>query len=236
VAVDVSISVVDFTDVVAGVVVVIRIVVELLVDGANVVVGDNDVVDFVFSVVRWVVFNWVVVPILGAVLASDVRVGELVSVESVEDSVDVCSIVFVFMSVDECWMVVPMLEVSVEDSVDVCSIVFVVMSVGFVVASPVVIVVSAVDGSVVGMVVVESECCVVARAEVVFCWVVVSVVVVTLSGAVVEPARDVLVVLEKRTKMVVVGRKTRTKQKKLRPAKMTLFRRIFTFQLDSHHL
>ena len=61
-------------------------------------------------------------------------------------------------------------------------------------------------------------------------------VVVTLSGAVVEPARDVLVVLEKRTKMVVVGRNTRTKQKKLRPAKMTLFRRIFTFQLDSHHL
>ena len=198
-AVDVSISVVDFTDVVAGVVVVIRIVVELLVDGANVVVGDNDVVDFVFSVVRWVVFNWVVVPILGAVLASDVRVGELVSVESVEDSVDVCSIVFVFMSVDECWMVVPMLEVSVEDSVDVCSfvfvfmsvdvcwmvvpmlevsvedsvdvcsIVFVVISVGFVVASPVVIVVSAVDGSVVGMVFVGSECCVVARAEVVFC-------------------------------------------------------------------
>ena len=195
-AVDVSISVVDFTDVVAGVVVVIRIVVELLVDGANVVVGDNDVVDFVFSVVRWVVFNWVVVPILGAVLASDVRVGELVSVESVEDSVDVCSIVFVvmsvdvcwlvvpmlevsvevcsivlfvFMSVDVCWMVVPMLEVSVEDSVEVCSIVSVVISVGFVVDSPVVIVVSAVDGSVVGMVVVESECCVVARAEVVFC-------------------------------------------------------------------
>ena len=168
-AVDVSISVVDFTDVVAGVVVVIRIVVELLVDGANVVVGDNDVVDFVFSVVRWVVFNWVVVPILGAVLASDVRVGELVSVESVEDSVEVCSIVFVVMSVDVCWLVVPMLEVSVEDSVDVCSIVFVVMSVGFVVASPVVIVVSAVDGSVVGMVFVGSECCVVARAEVVFC-------------------------------------------------------------------
>ena len=139
VAVDVSISVVDFTDAVAGVVVVIGIVVELPVDEANVVVGDSDVVDFVFSVVRWVVFNWVVVPILGAVLASDVRVGELVSVESVEDSVDVCSIVFV------------------------------VMSVGFVVASPVVIVVSAVDGSVVGMVFVGSECCVVARAEVVFC-------------------------------------------------------------------
>ena len=170
--VDVSISVVAFTDVVAGIVDVIGI--------------------------GWVVFNWVV-PMLETVLASDVGVGELVSVESVEDSVDVCSIVFVvmsvdvcwlvvpvlevsvedsvdvcsfvvvFMSVDVCWMVVPMLEVSVEDSVEVCSIVSVVISVGFVVDSPVVIVVSAVDGSVVGMVVVESECCVVARAEVVFC-------------------------------------------------------------------
>jgi len=58
---------------------------------------------------------------------------------------------------------------------------------------------------------------------------VVSLFVVILSGAVVEPMREVLVVLEKRTKMVVVGRKTRTKQKKLSPAKRTFLRRIFTF-------
>ena len=60
-------------------------------------------------------------------------------------------------------------------------------------------------------------------------------VVVRLSGALVALMRDVLVVREKRTKMVVVGTKTRTKQKKPRPAKRTLRRRIFTFQLDSHH-
>ena len=130
VVVDGSISVVDFTDVVAGVVDVIGIVVELLVDGANVVivdidavelfvtgadvavvgpmvvvpfVDDKDVVDFVFSI-GCVVLNWLVVPLLETVLASvvTVRVGELGSVASVEDSVEVCSIVFVLMSVDVC--------------------------------------------------------------------------------------------------------------------------------------
>ena len=50
-----------------------------------------------------------------------------------------------------------------------------------------------------------------------------------LSGAVVEPMRVVLIVLENRTKTVVVGMKMRTKQKKLSPAKRTLLRRIFTY-------
>ena len=75
--------------------------------------------------------------------------------------------------------------------------------------------------------------------EVAFSWVVVSgiavdgVVVVVVDGGALGvlglrgDAVDVLVVLEKRTKMVVVGRKTRTKQKKPRPAMRTLLRRIF---------
>jgi len=182
VAVDVSISVVDFTDVVASVVDVIEVMTELLVDGSNVVVGvttvvlllgvvdinavevfvsganvdvsgpivtvpfveDNDVVDFVFSV-GWVVFNWLVVPTLETVLAFEVRVGKLVAVASVEDSVDVCSIVLVLMSVV------------------------------FVVASPVVTVVSVVStpwdvgGSLVDVVVVGSECWVLVLAKVVYC-------------------------------------------------------------------
>ena len=183
VAVDVSISVVDFTDVVASVVDVIGVMVELLVDGSDVVVGvttvvlflldvvdinvvevfvtganvdvsgpivtvpfveDNDVVDFVLSV-GWVVFNWLVVPTLETVLASEVRVGKLVAVASVEESVDVCSIVLVLLSV------------------------------GFVVASPVVTVVSVVStpwdvgGILVDVVVVVSECWVLVLAKVVFC-------------------------------------------------------------------
>ena len=78
--------------------------------------------------------------------------------------------------------------------------------------------------------------------EVAFSWVVVSgiavdgvVVVVVVGGGggalgvlgLRGDAVDVLVVLEKRTKMVVVGRKTKTKQKKPRPAMRTLLRRIF---------
>ena len=75
--------------------------------------------------------------------------------------------------------------------------------------------------------------------EVAFSWVVVSgiavdgVVVVVVDGGALGvlglrgDAVDVLVVLEKRTKMDVVGRKTRTKQKKPRPAMRTLLRRIF---------
>ena len=69
--------------------------------------------------------------------------------------------------------------------------------------------------------------------EVVLCWMVVSVLgdmlVERLSGAVVEPMRVVLIVLENRTKTVVVGMKMRTKQKKPSPAKRTLLRRIFTY-------
>ena len=45
-------------------------------------------------------------------------------------------------------------------------------------------------------------------------------------GEKVEPRTVVLVVLEKRTKMEVVGRKTRTKQKKPRPPMRTFLRFI----------
>ena len=69
--------------------------------------------------------------------------------------------------------------------------------------------------------------------EVVLCWMVVTVLgdmlVERLSGAVVEPMRVVLIVLENRTKTVVVGMNMRTKQKKPSPAKRTLLRRIFTY-------
>ena len=103
--------------------------------------------------------------------------------------------------------------------------------VGFVVA--VVTVVSLVVVVVVDRVVVGSEYGELVLGEVVFCWMVVSVLgdmlVERLSGAVVEPMRVVLIVLENRTKTVVVGMKMRTKQKKESPAKRTLLRRIFTY-------
>ena len=124
VGVKVSISVVDVSAVVTGVVEINGVGVELSVDGANVVVGvsgaegvvllvgvvesnvvelsgdvdvsgpvvtvllvdDDDVVDFS---VDSVVFNWSVVLTLEVVLVSEVVKGELVSVPSVDASVDV---------------------------------------------------------------------------------------------------------------------------------------------------
>ena len=120
----VSISVVDVSAVVTGVVEINGVGVELSVDGANVVVGvsgaegvvllvgvvesnvvelsgdvdvsgpvvtvllvdDDDVVDFS---VDSVVFKWSVVLTLEVELVSEVVVGELVSVPSVDASVDV---------------------------------------------------------------------------------------------------------------------------------------------------
>ena len=123
VGVKVSISVVDVSAVVTGVVDIHGVGVELSVDGANVVVGvsgaegvvllfgvvesnvvelsgdvdvsgpvvtvllvdDDDVVDFS---VDFVVFNWSVVLTLEVVLVSEVVKGELVSVPSVDASLD----------------------------------------------------------------------------------------------------------------------------------------------------
>ena len=103
--------------------------------------------------------------------------------------------------------------------------------VGFVVA--VVTVVSLLVVVVVDRVVVGSEYRALVLGEVVFCWMIVTVLgdmlVERLSGAVVEPMRVVLIVLENRTKTVVVGMNMRTKQKKPSPAKRTLFRRIFSY-------